>query len=137
VSHKSNSHFLTLGKHMEPMKSRCLHFSTCNKLVANWYQSWKATFVPIPWMRKSEIKLHLFNFVFKLVAMSIKDLLSALKHIKAPKILSWKIPKSGICMEFFKLGTWWKYFVFYSVIIEKVKCYLYLVTKKMDNEINC
>ncbi len=136
MSHKSNSHFLILRRHKEPMKSPCLQSSTYNKLVANQYQSWKTTFISIPWMKKSEIKLHLFNFVFKLVAMSIKDSLSALKHIKAPKILSWRIPKSGICIEFFKLGTWWKYFVFYSIIIEKVKCYLYLVTKKMDNEIN-
>ncbi len=49
---------------------------------------WKITFVLVPLMRKSEIRLHLFNYVFKLVAMNIKDWLSALKHIETPKILS-------------------------------------------------
>jgi hypothetical protein len=39
-------------------------------------------------MRKSEIKLHLLSFAFKLVAMSIRDSLPTLKHIEAPKILS-------------------------------------------------
>jgi hypothetical protein len=62
--------------------------------------------------------------------MSIKDWLSSSKHIKTPKILSWEISRNGICMEFFKPDTWCKYFVVYVVVIEKVKCYLYLVTRK-------
>jgi hypothetical protein len=31
---------------------------------------------------KNEVKLHLLNYVFKLVAMNIRDWLSALKHIE-------------------------------------------------------
>jgi hypothetical protein len=42
---------------------------------------WRITFVLIPLMRKNEVRLHLFNYVFKLVAINIKDWLSALKHI--------------------------------------------------------
>jgi hypothetical protein len=38
-------------------------------------------------MRKSEVRLHLLSYVFKLVAMNIRDWLSALKHIETPKIL--------------------------------------------------
>jgi hypothetical protein len=33
-------------------------------------------------------------------------------------------------MEFFKPGTSCKYFVIYAITIEKVRCYLYLVTRK-------
>jgi hypothetical protein len=58
---------------MEPMRSPCLHFATCNKLVANQYQYRKTTLVPIPVMGKFEIELHLFSYVFKLVAMNIRD----------------------------------------------------------------
>ncbi len=39
-------------------------------------------------MKKNEVRLHLLSFVFKLVAMSIKDWLSTLKHIEAPELLS-------------------------------------------------
>jgi hypothetical protein len=83
-------------------------------------------------MKKSEVKLHLFNFFFKLVAMSNRDWLSALKHIEAPKILSLdeKSPKVEFAWNFYKLGTRCKYFIVYVVVIEKVKCYLYLVTRK-------
>jgi hypothetical protein len=130
MSHGSNNHFLTSKRHMEPMKSPCLHFPTCNKLVANQYQSWRITHVRVPLMRLSEVRLHLLNSFFKLVAMSIKDWLLTLKHIEAPKILSWKVSKSGISMEFFKPNTWCKYFIVYAVVIEKVKYYLYLVTIK-------
>jgi uncharacterized membrane protein YdjX (TVP38/TMEM64 family) len=56
-------------------------------------------------MRKSEVRLHLLSYVFKLVAMSIRDFLLALKHIETPKIISCEIFRSGMCMEFFKLGT--------------------------------
>jgi hypothetical protein len=43
--------------------------------------------------------------------MSIRDWLLTLKRIEAPKILSWKFSRSGICMEFFKPSTWCKYFI--------------------------
>ncbi len=130
MSHGFGNHFLASGRCMEPMRSHCLHFPTCNKLVANQYQSWKTTLVIVHLMKISEVKLQLLSYIFKLVAMSIRDWLSTLKHIKSPKILSWKISKSGICMELFKLGTWCKYFVVYVVVIEQVKCNLYLVTRK-------
>ncbi len=111
VSHECSNHFLTSRRHMEQMKSPCLHFPTCNKLVANQYESWKITLVQVPLMRISEVRLHLLSSFFKLVAMSIKDWLLILKHIEAPKILWWKISRSGICMEFFKPSTWCKYFI--------------------------
>jgi len=130
VSHGFGNHFLAPRRCMEPVRNHCLYFPTCNKLVANQYQSWKTTLVIIHLMKISEVKLQLLNYIFKLVAMSIMDWLSTLKHIKAPKILSWKISKSGICIEFFKLGTWCKYFVVYAVVIEKMKCNLYLVIRK-------
>ncbi len=130
MSHKFGSHLVVLGRFMDLVKNPCLHFATYNKLEVNQYQSRRTTLVPIPLMRKIEVKLHIFSYVFKLVAMSIMDWLSTLKHIKTPKILSWEISKSGICMELFKLGTWCKYFVVYAVVVEKVKCYLYLVIRK-------
>ncbi len=80
-------------------------------------------------MRKNEARLHLLSSVCKLVAMSIKDWLLALKHIEAPKILSWEISRNGICMEFIKPSTWFKSFIIYAITIEKVRCYLYLVTR--------
>jgi hypothetical protein len=58
---------------MKPMKSPCLHFATCNKLVANQYQFQIITLVRVPLMRKNEIKLHISCYILKLVAMSIKD----------------------------------------------------------------
>jgi len=82
VSHESNNHFLALGWHMELVRSPCLHFPTCNKLVANQYHSWRTTFFPIPLMRKNEVILHLLSSFFKLVAMSIRDWLSTQKHPK-------------------------------------------------------
>ncbi len=130
MSHRSCNHFLVLRRHMEPVQNPCLHFSTCNKFVANQYQYWKTILILVPLMRKNEVKLHLYSYVFKLVAMSIRDWLLALKHIKTPKILSWKISRSGICMEFFKLNTWCKYSIIYVGLIEKVKHYSYLVTRK-------
>jgi hypothetical protein len=58
---------------MEPMKSPCLHFATCNKLVANQYQFQRIILVLVPLMRKNEIKLHIFCYIINLVGMSIKD----------------------------------------------------------------
>ncbi len=81
MSHRFGSHFLVLGRHIKPMNP-CLHFPTCNKLVANQYQFFKTTLVVIPLMRNNEVRLHLLSFVFKLVAMSIRDSLLTLKHIK-------------------------------------------------------
>ncbi len=81
VLHGFGSHFLASRRRMELVKSPHLHFPTCNKLVANQYHFWKTTFVPVPLMRKNEVILHLFSYVFKLVAMNVKDWLSTLKHI--------------------------------------------------------
>jgi hypothetical protein len=53
---------------MELVKNPCLHFVTCNKLVANQYQFRRTTFVLTPLMRKNEVKLYLFSSIFKLVA---------------------------------------------------------------------
>ncbi len=72
MSHGFGSHFLALGRHMEPMRSPCPHFPTCNKLLANQYQSWRPILVPIPLMRKSKVRLHLLSSIFKLATMSIR-----------------------------------------------------------------
>jgi hypothetical protein len=87
-------------------------------------------------MKKSEVGLHLLSSIFKLVTMSIRDWLSALKHIEAPKILSWEISKSEICMEFFKLGTWCKYFVVYANYNWEDEVLPVFGHQKMDKERN-
>jgi hypothetical protein len=53
---------------MELVRSPCLHFATCNKLVANQYQFRRTILVLVPLMRKNEVKLYLFSSIFKLVA---------------------------------------------------------------------
>ncbi len=120
--HGCGNHFLALRWRMELVRNPWVHFPTCNKLVANQYQSWKTTFVLVLLMRISEVRLHLLSSIFKLVVMSISEWLSTLKHIETPTKLSWKISRNGICMEFFKPSTWCKYFVVYAVVFENVKC---------------
>jgi hypothetical protein len=131
VSHGSCSHFLALGRHTSPASEKPLiTLSQLQQINGNPILVLINNSCSNSLDEKKWGQITTFSFFYKLVAMSIRGWLLALKHIEAPKILSWKISRSGICMEFFKLGTWCKYFVIYVVVIEKVKCYLYLVTKK-------
>ncbi len=100
--------------------------------TTNWWQTniifEKQLLFQFPWWKKEKL-----DYTFLVMSLSLLPWILRIdyQHWSTQNIIfKLNISRSGISMELFKLSTWCKYFVIYVIVIEKVKCYLYLFTIK-------